>query len=335
MRVRVRAGERRPDRGGRARRRCAAVHGGRAPPGSSRRRRAEVDTRRPLGGVRAPHPLADGRACLLRLRVLQRLRSQPDGRARGCTWCGSDDEPAAPRLGDGLLLRRRCLRHARGPRRERDRDGRRRRRLDRRRRRLRVRLRRRRRRRRGGGGRRSRGDGVGGSGRGRRRRRSRRQQPHRVDVPVRVGGDPDAEMDVRGRRGSVLTRPDRTDRRALDDGLAPRDGRRPQFHERHGVAVARLDRDAAPHPRERPRERDRARGRRADRRPETAPDVDAAVLAARVRIRERERPEDGALARPRPRLGRRRERERGSDGEREAEHGRPPMLSRWKTALPR
>ena len=84
--------------------------------------------------------------------------------------------------------------------------------------------------------------------------------------------------------------------------------------------VGRLDRDAAPHARERAREGHRPRRGRADAGTCAAADVDAAVLAGGVRGRRRARTAEGqglrtaTTTRWRPARGRARRRRRARDG---------------------
>jgi hypothetical protein len=128
-----------------------------------------------------------------------------------------------------------------------------------------------------------------------------RQQQDRVDVPVRLRGHPDAEMDVRGAGDGVLARANLTDDGALGDGTAACDRDRAELEQRHGVAVGGLNRQRAPTRRDRPDERDGACCGSHDRIADARTDVDPAVLAGGVLVRsERERPQDRPVGRPGP-----------------------------------
>ena len=110
------------------------------------------------------------------------------------------------------------------------------------------------------------------------------QERQRVEVPLRLRGQPDAQMDVRlarprGRRSARSCRPGRP-RRPVRPSV---DGDRAQMGERHRIPVRCLDRDALPRGRDRPGEGHRSRGRSEDRRSCLTADVDAPVLAALVR----------------------------------------------------
>lgn len=133
------------------------------------------------------------------------------------------------------------------------------------------------------------------------RRLSRGKKPQRVDVSVRVGREPDPEIDVRLGPLDVAARPDRPDDVALGDRRAGRDADRPQVDEGDRVAVRGPDRETQPLVRQPPDERGHARRRRANVRTGRSADVDAAVLSARVRIAlGDERTQHGAVDRPGP-----------------------------------
>jgi hypothetical protein len=70
----------------------------------------------------------------------------------------------------------------------------------------------------------------------------RREEAERIDVTIRVGVDPDPEVDERLRLGDLAARADRADDVTLADHGAPRDGVRPQVKKRHCIAVARVNR---------------------------------------------------------------------------------------------
>jgi hypothetical protein len=148
--------------------------------------------------------------------------------------------------------------------------------------------------------------------------RERGQQAERVEVAVGIGGDPDAEMDVRSGRDRIHALADDTDDRPLLDDAAAKHARRAELEQGHGIAVGRLDRDRAAAAGDRADERDRPRGRREHAAADLTCNVDAAVLSARVRVRpERERSQHRARGRPDP--GRRR---RSGDERREQDEDR-------------
>lgn len=144
-------------------------------------------------------------------------------------------------------------------------------------------------------------------GRGGLRRRSGRargQERERIHVPVRVGGDPDAQVHVRDGPLRLARRPRGADDGALGEHAALRDGDRAQVGEGHGVTVAGEDRHRQPVGCNRPGEGDAARGRGADGLAGPCGDVDAAMLTGRVRVGDgRERLQDGAVERPAPARG--------------------------------
>jgi hypothetical protein len=164
--------------------------------------------------------------------------------------------------------------------------------------------------------------------RGSRRRRvrggrARGQEPARIHVPLRVGRQADAEVDVRHRDLGVSTRADRGHRIALGDGGARADEHRTEVRERDGVAVGRGDRDAPPGGGHDAREGDGPARRGDHRRAELVCDVDATVVPRRIRMRriEAERLHDVAARRPRPRGGGGHEAERGQHGrQKQASH---------------
>jgi hypothetical protein len=186
--------------------------------------------------------------------------------------------------------------------------------------------------------------GVGGScahtrrrGHGRRRRSRRcrrngdarrgrphwsglrlRQEEQRIDVAVRVGTPPDAEVDVRHRELRYAARPDRPDPIALGHDRPALDLIRPQVHERDGVAVLCLDRHSLATGRNDAGEGDGAARGGDHRRARHCADVDPAVLSRGVRIRaEGERPQNRAPHRPAPRPpgGRRDQRSQDHNGQ--------------------
>jgi hypothetical protein len=162
--------------------------------------------------------------------------------------------------------------------------------------------RRRRRRRAGLWSRNRRGQRLGRLGRRRRRRIARGQEPDRIDVPLRIGGDPCAEVDVGlGVLGvSGLRRG--ADDRLLRDRRSARDGDRAEVLERHGVPVRGQDRDRSASRRNRPGEGHGAGSGSENLLAGRGRNVDAAVLTSRVRVasRKRERPQDRSAGGPAP-----------------------------------
>lgn len=160
-------------------------------------------------------------------------------------------------------------------------------------------------------------------------RRTRREQRRRVDVPLRLSGDADAEMHRAGL-------PDNADGRAFGHGRPACDGDRPELRERDGVAVVGENRDRLARSRDGAGERDRACARRDDARAGVTCDVDAAMLACGVRMRrvERERLENCAVGRPRPcaRCGSTDHRRHGHEQE-HATHRTPPWLSLFENSF--
>ena len=150
--------------------------------------------------------------------------------------------------------------------------------------------------------------GDGGVGCGNRRRLGRRsgdaadrEQPLRVDVAVRLGGQPDAEVDVRCRGDAVFALADLADDRPLRDGAASGDDDRSELEERDGMAVGGLDRHGPAAARDGAGEGDGTGSGCADGVADGAGDVDAAVLARGVRVRaNREGPEHRTVGGPDP-----------------------------------
>jgi hypothetical protein len=128
------------------------------------------------------------------------------------------------------------------------------------------------------------------------------EQRERVDVPVRLGGQPHAEMNVWLRPFGLAGRADRADDLAFADRGADRKSDRPQVDEGDGVSALGPDRQAEPFVRQPPGEGDDPRRRSAHIGSRRRPDVDAAMLTARVRIAlGDERPEHRPLDGPGPR----------------------------------
>lgn len=77
-----------------------------------------------------------------------------------------------------------------------------------------------------------------------------REQGERVDVAVRVGSQPDAEMDVRLEALGLTARADCPDDFAFDDCGADRQADRPEVNEGDRIPVLGTDRQAEPFVRE-------------------------------------------------------------------------------------
>ena len=162
-----------------------------------------------------------------------------------------------------------------------------------------------------------------------RRRRSRvgGQQAQRVDIALRLGGDPDSEMEVRSGRDPVGALAHGADDRALRHDRAAADAERAELEQRDRVAVRGLDRQRAAAARHGAGERDGAGRGRAHLGAHGRAEVDAAVLPARVGVGgEGERAQQWAVDRPGPGArdrsdGERRQHGRGGEC---SPHGRPP-----------
>jgi hypothetical protein len=109
-------------------------------------------------------------------------------------------------------------------------------------------------------------------------------------------------MNVRNVELRGAARADRSNDGALRDGGVLRHGDQAEVRQRHRQTVGGVDRDRLAARRHRPREADDTGGRREHRCAGVTTDVDAAMLAARVRMRriEREPLEHGAAHGPRP-----------------------------------
>jgi hypothetical protein len=131
---------------------------------------------------------------------------------------------------------------------------------------------------------------------------------------VLVGGDADAEVDVRRRGDAVAALPHLPDRLALADVRALRERHCPELQQGHGVAVRGANGDGATAVRNAPDERHRPGGGRANVAADVGGDVDAPVLTTCVGIvAERERAQHRTVDRPTPRerSGSEHEREQG------------------------
>jgi len=131
---------------------------------------------------------------------------------------------------------------------------------------------------------------------------ARRQEAHRVEVSVRVGGDAHSQVDVRHRPLGLAARADHADGGALVDLRALDHSDSTEMGERDRQPVAREDADGLAVAWHGAGERHGARGGRVDGLGVGSGDVDAAMLPTRVGVvTEEERTEHGSLRRPRPR----------------------------------
>jgi hypothetical protein len=138
-----------------------------------------------------------------------------------------------------------------------------------------------------------------------------RQEPERIDVPLGLARPPDSKVHVRHRDFGDAARPDAADDLALGDRLPAVDGRRSEMQQRQGPAVRCSNRDGHAVRRQRPGVRDHTGGWSGNAFAPTRSNVDAAMLATRIRIlSEHERPHDGPADRPAPGRRVRRQHER-------------------------
>jgi len=153
--------------------------------------------------------------------------------------------------------------------------------------------------------------GGGGTRLGRHLVDAWRKQRLRIDVSLRLGGDPDPEVNVGLLNLGLLARSDRPHDGALFDDGALRHGDRTEVDVRYRVAVCRLDGDGLAAARHRTGERDGSSGSRAYGMAEGARDVDPAVLPGRIGVvSEDERPHDRPVRGPGPSTSAWNERER-------------------------
>ncbi len=158
-----------------------------------------------------------------------------------------------------------------------------------------------------------------------RARRARRQETERIDVPLGLGRDANAEVHVRLGRHKVGARTDRSQYRALFDRRAAHDRRRAELERRHRVPVSGLNRDDAAAVRDGADEGDRTGRRCADARALAGGDVDAPMLTPRVRVRRKgKRSKHRTVRRPGPPVcgWGRDERREHSRGREQWSHGR-------------
>lgn len=152
-------------------------------------------------------------------------------------------------------------------------------------------------------------------------RRPCREKRERVDIPVRIGGQANAEVDVGlGPLGLAARADGAHDLPFLDRRPSPYPDRS-EVHERDRVALGGANRQAEPLVRKLPDERRDARCRSPDFGTCGRRNVDSPMLAARVRIpfcdeRSQHQTVDG----PRPRTRRRAQEERQQQPGRENEH---------------
>jgi hypothetical protein len=160
----------------------------------------------------------------------------------------------------------------------------------------------------------------------RRRQERRRQERQRIEVALRLRGDPDPQVHVRLRQLRLAGWADRPDAVSLGDRRALGDRDRAEVGERDGIPVGRRDREALARGRDGARERHRPGRGRDDARACVRADVEAAMLARRVRMRgiENERLEDRPARRPGPGTCCRCQKEcRGNSREQNSAHGSP------------
>lgn len=114
--------------------------------------------------------------------------------------------------------------------------------------------------------------------------RPRGEQRERIQIPVRVGGQTNAEMDVGLCPLGVAARPDRADDLALFNRRSRPHANRPQVDERDRVAVGRANRQAQAFVRKLPDEGGDAGCGCPDIGADRRRDVDSAVLAAGIGV---------------------------------------------------
>ena len=143
----------------------------------------------------------------------------------------------------------------------------------------------------------------GGGGCGNHDPGARGQERERVEVALLVNGAPHAQVHVRLARRCVGALADRADASALPHLVTALHCDRAELQQRHGVTVARADRQRATSRRNGAGERDGPCHRRAHGLADWAAHVDPAMLTCGVRVRpEDERSQHRPLDRPRPRL---------------------------------
>ena len=146
---------------------------------------------------------------------------------------------------------------------------------------------------------------LGRHGRGRARfgcRSAAGQERERVEIALRLGGDPHAEVHVRLRHLGVGADADRPDAGALGDRGAAGDGDRAEVRQRHGVPVGSGDRDAVSGRGDGACERDGPGRRSMYGRAQVTAHVDPTVLARRIGMRgiEEEGLQHSSRGGPRP-----------------------------------
>jgi hypothetical protein len=164
-----------------------------------------------------------------------------------------------------------------------------------------------------------------------------RQVVQRIDVALRIGREPDTEMDIRLRELGIATRADGPDDLSFRDRVSAPHRVGAEVHERDGVAVGTQDRDSLPSARYRARECDRARHRCLDGRAAGSADVHAAMRAGRIGMGaiEREGRQHRPVDRPAPtQRGSRREERRREDCRDHEAHLCGSSLSNMATTPP-
>jgi hypothetical protein len=152
---------------------------------------------------------------------------------------------------------------------------------------------------------------------------ARRQQGQRIDVALRIARRARAEIDVGLRQVDHAARPDGPDDRAFRHERPAHDPDRPEVDERGCVAGRRLDRHRLAPVRHRASERDHSALRGVYWAAARSAQIDAAMLAARVRVRvvEHKRPQHRTVDGPRPGAGiGDREHTRANDQDRKSPH---------------
>jgi hypothetical protein len=169
----------------------------------------------------------------------------------------------------------------------------------------------------------------GGGGRGNHDPRALGQERERVEVALLVDGAPHAQVHVRVARRCVGALADRAEARTLSHLVATLDCDRAELQQRHGVAVARADRQRATSRRNGAGEGDGPCHGCAHRLADDAAHVDPAMLPCGVRVRpEDERSQHRPVDRPRPRLcaARKQQRAQRARDDREPTHRRTSFV---------
>jgi hypothetical protein len=169
---------------------------------------------------------------------------------------------------------------------------------------------------------------------GRLGRRPCRQKRKRVEVPVRVGRNANAEVNVRNPELRLARRADRADDRALLDRGVPLDRDRAEVDERDRVPVVGANRHRQAVGRNRAGECDGAASRCQHGLAGLAADLDSPALAARVGIApQAERTQQRSGDRPGPRPGRGGQHQRAETGDSGCSHQRQHAIHRREPRL--